>query len=196
MSLRMAFGLVPFPFLFFTLSSSQGFPYGRASIYLSLQGWQVDVFWEVLRPNSVSTALLDLVFFFPLLLVILSEGCERGRATWQVFFMSSTKAFGLSKKDLVVQATPCLNLQTYISLRCGTSIIQMLKLVLYSVMFRQHQIQSNKQSHDFRCKKYNNFRYSSIEWLLTALVIDNEEAFSQKKNFPWYDSIIWQVSNT
>lgn len=45
-------------------------------------------------------------------------------------------------------------------------------------------------------KKYNNFRYSSIEWLLTALVIDNEEAFSQKKNFPWYDSIIWQVSNT
>ena len=32
-------------------------------------------------------------------------------------------------------------------------------------------------------KKYNNFRYSSIEWLLTALVIDNEEAFSQKKTF-------------
>lgn len=36
-------------------------------------------------------------------------------------------------------------------------------------------------------KKYNNFRYSSIEWLLTALVIDNEEAFSQKKKL----SMVW-----
>jgi hypothetical protein len=39
MSLRKAFGPVPFPRLFFTLSSSQGSECGRASTYLSLQGW-------------------------------------------------------------------------------------------------------------------------------------------------------------
>ena len=44
MSLRKAFGPVPFPRLFFTLSSSQGSECGRASTYLSLQGWWVYVF--------------------------------------------------------------------------------------------------------------------------------------------------------
>ena len=44
MSLRKAFGPVPFPRLFFTLSSSQGSDCGRATTYLSLQGWQVHVF--------------------------------------------------------------------------------------------------------------------------------------------------------
>ena len=44
MSFRKAFGPVLFPRLFFTLSSSQGSECGRASTYLSLQGWWVYVF--------------------------------------------------------------------------------------------------------------------------------------------------------
>ena len=44
MSLRKAFGPVPFPRLFFTLSSSQGSECGRARDLLSLQEWWVYVF--------------------------------------------------------------------------------------------------------------------------------------------------------
>ena len=60
MSFRGAFGLVH---LSFTLSSSEGCTFDRTSTCLSLQGWQAHIFKEGLRPGTVSTSLLQTVFF-------------------------------------------------------------------------------------------------------------------------------------
>ena len=98
MAFRKAFGIVTCPLLFFTLPRSLGRPayYSSlldlvffsyedcechtASTYMSLQGWQADVFRQALSLSSAYCAS--------------SEGCNRDRASIYICHLSSYIFFG------------------------------------------------------------------------------------------------------